>query len=105
MPQPQRTPQMRKLGVAVVGLGKFAQYEILPALTRTQHCRLAGPVSGHPEKAALMASRDGIATRNICTYANYDWLANNPEGPAGPEFSPGNQTARASLTKSPPVYD
>ena len=40
----------KKLGVALVGLGSLSTNQIAPALQNTTHCRLAGIVSGTPEK-------------------------------------------------------
>ena len=77
--QAQRAPQVGKVGVAVVGLGELTQNEILPALTQTQYCRLAGLVSGHPDKAARIAAQYGISPKNIYTYANYDQILDNRE--------------------------
>ena len=35
-----------KLGVALVGLGEYSEAELAPALKETQHCYLAGIVTG-----------------------------------------------------------
>jgi hypothetical protein len=45
----------KKLGVALVGLGKYSEGELAPALEETKLCRLAGIVTGTPEKAGKVA--------------------------------------------------
>jgi hypothetical protein len=40
----------RKLGVALVGLGNYSSGQLAPALQETQHCYLAGIVTGTPDK-------------------------------------------------------
>jgi predicted dehydrogenase len=39
-----------KLGIALVGLGKYSEGQLAPALQETSHCRLTGLVSGDPQK-------------------------------------------------------
>jgi len=41
----------RKLGVALLGLGRYSTNELGPALRQTKLCYLAALVTGHPEKA------------------------------------------------------
>ena len=40
----------KKLGFALVGLGSLSTNQIAPGLQKTKYCRLAGIVSGTPEK-------------------------------------------------------
>ena len=40
-----------KLGIALVGLGSYAGGQLAPALLKTEHCYLAGIVTGTPSKA------------------------------------------------------
>src|SRR5690242_16043979 len=68
-------PPSRPVGVAVVGLGKLSQNEILPALTKTGACRLAALVSGHPDKAKRVAAQYHLGEANIYSYETYDRLA------------------------------
>jgi len=44
-------PDKEKLGVALVGLGNYATYQLAPALMNTNLCKLAGIVTGTPAKA------------------------------------------------------
>jgi glucose-fructose oxidoreductase len=68
-----------KLGVALVGLGYYSTDLLAPALQLTQHCYLAGIVTGTPAKAERWKQRYGIPDRNIYNYQNFNSLASNPE--------------------------
>lgn len=72
-------PPARKIGLAIVGLGKLAIEEILPAVARTSHCRVAALVSGHPEKAQTVAQTYSVNAKSLYTYDNFDELKNNPD--------------------------
>jgi predicted dehydrogenase len=67
------------LGVALVGLGGYATYELAPALLKTQHCHLAGIVTGTPSKEKVWAEKYGIPSGNIYNYSNFDNIAKNPD--------------------------
>ncbi len=69
----------RPLGVALLGLGNYAETELAPSLQETRFCRLAGLVSGHPEKAARWARQYGVPAKNIYNYENFDRIARNPD--------------------------
>jgi len=71
--------QDKQLGVALVGLGNYATNQLAPALLETKHCRLAGIVTGSPEKADSWASKYSIADHCIYNYENFDEIADNPE--------------------------
>jgi len=68
----------RKLGYAVVGLGKLAQGQIIPALHTTSNAFLAALVSGHPDKAHRIAAANGVPPDAIYNYENYDRIAHDP---------------------------
>ena len=75
-----KAPQgKKKLGVALLGLGRYATHQLAPALQETNHCQLTGVVSGHPDKAAQWASRYGFPKKNIYNYDNFDSIASNPD--------------------------
>ena len=62
----------KQLGYAIVGLGKLALEEVMPAFGE---CRLARPValvSGHPDKALKIAKAYGIPETAIYDYENFD---------------------------------
>lgn len=69
----------RKLGVALVGLGNYATNQLAPALQETEHCYLAGIVTGTKEKEKIWQDKYGIPDGNIYNYDNYDSIAENDE--------------------------
>lgn len=71
--------QNRKLGIALVGLGSYSTYQLAPALQDTQHCYLAGVVTGTPAKEKQWADQYGISESNIYNYENFDRIADNEE--------------------------
>ena len=72
-------PAPKKLGVALVGLGNYATSQLAPALLETQHCYLAGIVTGTPEKAKSWAEKYNIPAKNIYNYQTFDQIRNNPD--------------------------
>lgn len=68
-----------KLGVALVGLGGYAGGQLAPALQQTEHCYLAGIVTGTPSKIPAWKEKYGIPDKNIYSYDNYDSIKNNPD--------------------------
>ena len=72
-------PQKRKVGVALVGLGYYSTDVLAPALRQTEHCYLAGIVTGTPAKAEKWKQQYKIPDKNIYDYENFSSLANNPE--------------------------
>ncbi|MEH2355637.1 Gfo/Idh/MocA family protein [Nostoc sp.] len=76
---PTALPPERRLGFAIVGLGRLTLEEIMPAFAE---CKLAKPtalVSGDAAKANLVAQQYGIKSQNVYNYQNYDNLRNNPD--------------------------
>ncbi|GAB5526876.1 MAG: Gfo/Idh/MocA family oxidoreductase [Roseivirga sp.] len=69
--------QSKKLGVALVGLGGYSTYQLAPALQDTEHCYLAGVVTGTPAKEKAWAAKYNIPTANIYNYDNFDTIADN----------------------------
>jgi predicted dehydrogenase len=69
----------KKLGVALVGLGSYATGQLAPALQETEHCYLAGIVTGTPAKAAVWKEKYNIPDKNIYSYDNYDAIKDNPD--------------------------
>jgi len=69
----------RKLGVALLGLGKYAKNQLGPALLETKRCYLAGVITGHPEKAEQWTARYNLKKRNLYTYDTMDKIVDNPE--------------------------
>lgn len=68
----------RKLGVALLGLGGYSGGQLAPALRQTRFCRLAGVVTGHPEKAERWARDYDLPQENLYSYETFDRIADNP---------------------------
>lgn len=69
----------KKLGIALVGLGKYATGQLAPALQETKHCYLAGIVTGSPDKADNWTRKHNIPDKNIYNYGNFDTIKDNPD--------------------------
>ena len=69
----------KKLGVALVGLGNYSNYQIAPALQETKWCKLTGIVTGSPEKAPVWCEKYGIPKQNVYNYQNFDSIKDNPD--------------------------
>jgi predicted dehydrogenase len=68
-----------KLGIALVGLGDYATGQLAPALQQTEHCWLAGIVTGTTSKAEAWKEKYTIPETNIYNYNNYDTIKDNPD--------------------------
>lgn len=69
----------KKLGVALLGLGSYAQHQLATALQVTQHCRLAGAISGTPAKLEAWQAKYALPARSVYSYENFDRIADNPD--------------------------
>ncbi len=69
----------KKLGIALVGLGYYSTDLLAPALQQTQHCKLAGIVTGTPEKAQKWKEKYNIPDKNIYNYQTFDRIADNAD--------------------------
>jgi predicted dehydrogenase len=79
VPQTSGTNIPRKLGIALVGLGKYAGGQLAPALKETQACYLAGIVTGSPDKAKSWKAQYNIPDKNIYNYNTFDTIKDNPD--------------------------
>ncbi|UCS93109.1 Gfo/Idh/MocA family oxidoreductase [Echinicola marina] len=68
-----------KLGVALVGLGGYSTGQLAPSLQMTEHCYLAGIVTGTPEKAVSWQEKYDIPDENVYNYDNFESIANNAD--------------------------
>lgn len=68
-----------KLGVALVGLGGYSSGQLAPALQETQHCYLAGIVTGTPSKAEDWQKKYNIPVKNTYNYQNFDTIKDNKD--------------------------
>jgi predicted dehydrogenase len=69
----------RKIGFALAGLGNLSTHQIAPALQKTKFCRLAGIITGTPEKAEQWKAQYDIPDRNIYNYDTMEKMADNPD--------------------------
>ena len=69
----------KKLGIALVGLGKYSSGQLAPALKQTEYCYLAGIVTGTPDKAAKWKKQYDVPEKNIYSYSNFDDIKDNPD--------------------------
>jgi glucose-fructose oxidoreductase len=69
----------RKLGIALAGLGNYSAGQLGPALKLTQHCRLAGVITGSADKGRKWAADYGFPEKNIYHYDTMARLADNPD--------------------------
>ena len=66
------------VGFAIVGLGKLSLGQLIPAFNNTRTARLAGLVSGHPDKAHGIAQEHQLPSNAVYTYEDFDRIAANP---------------------------
>ncbi len=76
---PNPMPVNERVGFAVVGLGRLALEEVLPAFSETKKARLVALVSGTPDKAARIAAEYGVRPEAVYDYAGFDRIRDNPE--------------------------
>ena len=69
----------KKLGIAFVGLGSYATGTLAPAMPMTKHCRVAGVVTGSPDKGALWQRTFGFPEKSIYNYETMSRIADNPD--------------------------
>ncbi len=67
----------KKLGVALVGLGSYAEHQLAVGLEQTSNCYLAGIVTGTPAKAEKWMKKYAIPKENVYNYQNFDKIADN----------------------------
>jgi predicted dehydrogenase len=72
-------PEDKRVGFAIVGLGRLSLNQILPAFGASAYCKPVALVSGDRVKAGKIAGQYGIKESAIYDYASYEQLAKNPE--------------------------
>ncbi len=76
---PAILPPEKRLGIAVVGLGRLTLNQILPAFRQSLHARPVALVSGYAEKAHIVAKQYGIKESSVYSYDEIARLADNKE--------------------------
>jgi predicted dehydrogenase len=69
---PTTDPQDKRIGYAVLGLGRLSVDAILPAMGKTKHAKLVALVSGTPDKARVVAAEYGVPESKIYGYNDFD---------------------------------
>jgi len=69
--------QPKKIGYAVIGLGRIAGH-FMPGSRSTTNSQITALVSGHRDKADRIAAEYGIPSTCIYSYENFDQIASNP---------------------------
>ena len=75
----EAAPSSKKVGFALVGLGRLSINQLLPAFATCQRARVAALVSGHPDKAKDLAGKVGVDEKSIYNYENFDSIKDNPD--------------------------
>ncbi len=78
-PPPSPLPPEQRVGFAIVGLGRLALEEILPAFARSMKAKPVALVSGSPEKLAAVAKQYGIPADHCFDYASFEKLRDLPD--------------------------
>jgi predicted dehydrogenase len=68
----------RKIGYAIIGLGRISMGHFMPGVQASKNSRITGLVSGHRDKALAQAAKYGVPESSIYTYENMDEIKNNP---------------------------
>lgn len=69
----------KRLGIALLGLGDYSTNQLGPALKLTRNARLAGIVTGSPEKIPKWQKEYEIPDANVYNYQNFDSIASNKD--------------------------
>ena len=67
-----------RVGFAVVGLGKLALEQVMPAFAQAKHAKPVALVSGSPDKMGLVAKQYGISPDSCYCYSDMARLRDNP---------------------------
>ncbi len=67
----------RKIGYAVIGLGRIADH-FMRGILLTNNSAVAGLVSGHRDKANRIAAQYNVPQNSIYNYENFDEIVKNP---------------------------
>jgi len=71
--------QTKPVGWAVLGLGGYATYEIMPAFAHCTNSKLVALISGHPDKLVRLGGQYDIPESHRYTYDTMDAIKDNPD--------------------------
>lgn len=70
-------PGQKKIGYAVIGLGRIAGH-FMAGVRNTTNSQITALVSGHRDKAERIAAEYSVPAGSIYSYENFDQIAHNP---------------------------
>ena len=76
-PPPNPDAPAKRVGFAVMGLGRLAVENILPAFAQSKHARLTALISGNPQKMRTIAAQYGIPGDSCHGYQDVAKLRSN----------------------------
>jgi predicted dehydrogenase len=77
--EPPGDPASERVGIAIVGLGRIAVNEMLPAFAQSKHAKPVALVTGDRAKGLKIAHQYNIPERAVLHYRDYDKLAQMPD--------------------------
>ena len=75
-PHLKAQPSDRKIGYAIIGLGRIADH-FMRGIQDTPNSKVVALVSGHPDKASKIAEQYGVPKSSIYNYENMDTFRDN----------------------------
>ena len=77
--EPPGDPLNERIGIAIVGLGRIAVNEMLPAFAQSKHAKPVALITGDRAKGIKIAHQYNIPESAVLDYGDYDKLAQMPE--------------------------
>jgi predicted dehydrogenase len=77
--EPPADPSNERIGIAIVGLGRIAINEMLPAFAQSKHAKPVALVTGDRAKGLKIAHQYNIPESAVLDYRDYEKLAQMPE--------------------------
>lgn len=75
----QQGEEIEPMGIALLGLGNYAEKQLAPALQETVHAKLRGIITGSPDKIGPWREKYDIPEGNAYTYDTMDGIADNDD--------------------------
>jgi predicted dehydrogenase len=72
-------PNDQRVGFALIGLGRLAVQQLIPAFRVCKRAKLAALVSGDMAKAQKLAQENGVTTEAVYDYKNFEHIRENKE--------------------------
>lgn len=84
-------PESRRVGFALVGIGKLTAEELIPAARTSQDAYMAALVTGEEDKGEAFARAFGLTEQDVYSYADFEQLAHRDDVEAVYIVLPNNQ--------------